>query len=249
MTIVAFNRPWVFHWPWVMIVLFVVTILLSLSLWQLQRAVQKEHNLSLLEQWQGRAAVSLNELLVAQQQQSAELNDGRSVAFHGRWFAPYIWLLNNKKLNGRAGYDVVIPVHDINAVAHSTIALVNLGWVAASADQNELPYVEIPDAIFVEGVYRTNTDGLLLGKNIEDHDEWPMRIQKIDNHALASYLPDEVMAGIIYQQQHSPFVIHYKAVTLSPERHRAYALQWLLLAVGTLLVGAACARSEDVYRD
>mgnify|MGYP006199403153 CR=1 FL=1 len=44
-------------------------------------------------------------------------------------------------------------------------------------------------------------------------------------------------------QQGSPFVPHYKAVVLPPEKHRGYALQWFLLAVAVL--GVALAASHQ----
>ena len=46
-------------------------------------------------------------------------------------------------------------------------------------------------------------------------------------------------AGLIYQQQASPFHIHYRPVVLPPARHRAYALQWGLLALAVVAVALA----------
>jgi cytochrome oxidase assembly protein ShyY1 len=42
--------------------------------------------------------------------------------------------------------------------------------------------------------------------------------------------------GLTYQEKNSPFLIHYRPVILPPERHKAYALQWFLLAVAVMVI-------------
>ncbi len=247
MTIIVFKRNWVVHWYWVIINLLVVAILLSLSYWQWQRAAQKQQSLDQLARWQAQPATSLNGLLThAQGGTNLLLQDGASVAFTARWISPYVWLLDNQLVKGRPGYDVIIPVQEVS-VPSSPIVLVNLGWIAAPLSRTELPALHILADVDVHGVYRARSDALLLGKNLEDQGRWPMRIQKIDNLLLAHYLPGKLVPGLIYAQQGSPFFVHYRPVVLPPERHKAYALQWLLLALAALLVGLACSR-ETAYR-
>jgi surfeit locus 1 family protein len=277
MTIIVFKRNWVVHWYWAIINLLVIAILLSLSYWQWQRAAQKQQSLDQLAHWQAQPATSLTELTATESQHRVNLlaRDGASVSFTGRWVSPFVWLLDNQLVNGRPGYDVVIPVQELSGAA-SAIVLVNLGWVVAPSVRTELPEINIPTEIVVQGIYRARTDALLLGKNLEDQGRWPMRLQKIDNQLLAPYLSAELLPGLIYQQQRAQqqtvlqqkarpqpvqqqmdhqqiaeqqnakqqtsFLVHYRPVVLPPERHKAYALQWLLLAVAALLVGMACAR-------
>lgn len=257
MTIIVFKRNWVVHWYWVIINLLVIMILLSLSYWQWQRAAQKQQSLDQLAHWQTQPATSLAELLAHSRNEINLLaSDGARVTFTAQWIAPIVWLLDNQLVKGRPGYDVIIPVQDTSA-SSSAIALLNLGWVAAPPSRAELPELSIPTDVVVHGVYRARSDALLLGKNLEDHGRWPMRIQKIDNQLLARYLPAELLPGIIYQQhptqqqnalqQPLQFLIHYRPVVLPPEQHKAYSLQWLLLAIAALLVGLACAR-ETAYQ-
>lgn len=247
MTIIVFKRNWVVHWYWAVINVLVVAILLALASWQWQRAAQKQQSLDQLAQWQIQPATTLGGLMThAQEGTNLLAQDGALVAFTGHWISPYVWLLDNQLLSGRPGYDVVIPVQELSA-SPSAIVLVNLGWISAPLSRTELPEVNISDEINVQGVYRARSDTLLLGQNLEDQGRWPMRIQKIDNQLLASYLPAGLLPGLIYQQQSSPFVVHYRPVALPPERHKAYALQWLLLAVAALLVGLACAH-ETAYQ-
>lgn len=185
------------------------------------------------------------------------LRDGAAVNFSARWLAPYVWLLDNQIVKGRPGYDVLIPVqeNDIdkkiknkptnNTTTKNPVVLINLGWVAAPAQRSELPVVQIPAEFIVQGIYRAQASNFLLGKNLEDAGRWPMRIQQPEHTLLANYLPAPLITGVIYQQHESPFALHYHPVVLPPERHKAYALQWLLLAIAALLIGLACAKGSE----
>jgi surfeit locus 1 family protein len=102
-----------------------------------------------------------------------------------------------------------------------------------------LPTPVIPSQLRVHGLLRTELGGLLLGTNLEDHGHWPMRIQRADPAQLAVWLAVPLAPGLIYQQQASPFHIHYRPVVLPPARHRAYALQWGLLALAVVAVALA----------
>ena len=236
MTIIAFNHYWVIRWHWLLVNLVVVGILIGLSLWQWQRAQDKTHTLQRLAQWQAAGAVDAAAL------NSLPVNgvDGMALRFPVRWLAPAVWLLDNRIVNSRVGYDVVVPVI---AEGLAQPIMVNLGWVPAAAARSELPAVNIPREFMLDGILRTHRQGLLLGQNIEASGRWPLRIQQMDWASLAQTLPDPILQahgqlypGVVYQQLASPFIIHYRPVVMPPEKHRAYSLQWALLAVAVVAV-------------
>ena len=174
--------------------------------------------------------------------------DGVQLDFAARWIAPMVWLVDNRIVDRQPGYDVVIAVEDIADVraagssgAAPRAALVNLGWIAAEGGRDALPVPAIPAQLRVQGIFRTDVTGLLLGANVEDHGHWPMRIQQADPAQLAAWLAVPLAPGLIQQQQGSPFHIHYRPVVLPPERHRGYALQWGLIALA--VIGVALAAS------
>ena len=235
MTIIAFNRYWVVRWPWVLINLLVLALLLALSLWQWQRAAEKTQTLARIADWKMHGAVDLNHLLSI----ASGNRDGLQLDFRARWLAPMVWLIDNQLVNGRIGYDVLIAVEDISAPKNSASILVNLGWVAAPSVRSVLPAVNIPDELHVQGIFRTRTKGVLLGTNLEDKGVWPMRIQQVDVELLAAHFNLPLINGLTYQKNASPFLIHYRPVILPPERHKAYALQWLLLAIAVVIVAVA----------
>ncbi len=232
MTIIAFNRYWIVRWPWILVNLFVVAILLVLSQWQWQRAAEKTQTLARIADWQQQGAVNISGL------SSIDKNkrDGLQLDFNGRWLAPMVWLVDNQMVNGRIGYDVLVAVEDTSSAENSAAILVNLGWVAAPLQRDFLPAIIIPAELHVQGIFRTRIKGVLLGTNIENKGVWPMRIQQVDIESLSTYLKKSLISGLVYQEKNSPFHIHYRPVILPPERHKAYALQWFLLAVAVVFI-------------
>lgn len=256
MTIIAFNRYWVIRWHWLLLSLLAMSLLLFLSLWQVSRANEKQQILARIQQWQLQGAVSIARLIELDSQPI----DGLQMQFSARWVEPYVWLLDNQLLNGRSGYDVIIAVEAIADLVHSPqlhverqqknpALLVNLGWLPAPPQRAQLPLVIIPPQLQVQGILRTKTKGLLLGANLEDKGVWPMRIQQLDAAELAQFVPGLLSQGILFQQGPSPFELHYQPVTLPPERHRAYAVQWALLALAVMVVALAASSHKELSND
>ncbi|MDO8345537.1 MAG: SURF1 family protein [Cellvibrio sp.] len=254
MTIIAFNRYWVVRWPWVLVNLLVVGLLLGLCFWQLSRATEKSQTLARIADWQQQGAIGSAQL----SQIHANAIDGVQLDFNARWLSPNVWLWDNQIVNGRFGYDVIIAVEEImdrNQVDNSiqkespAVVLVNLGWLAAPLARDQLPAVDIPAELRVQGIYRTRIKGLLLGANVEDEGSWPMRIQQLDTLAFSNYLQRPLHSGVIYQQKDSPFLVHYRPVILPPERHRAYALQWGLLALAVIVIALAASARKELLHD
>ncbi len=71
----------------------------------------------------------------------AEQQDGLMLQGKAVWLKPAVWLLDNQLIQGKAGYDVVIPVLVSD---QGPAVLVNLGWVAAPQSRDQLPELEHP---------------------------------------------------------------------------------------------------------
>lgn len=250
MTIIAFNRYWVIRWHWILISVFAAAFLTSLSLWQLSRAAEKTTTLARIAQSQAAGSLDTNQLLAL----GATELDGAQVEFSARWIEPMIWLLDNQMVDGRIGYDVVIAVNETYSAISTSVNpapafLINLGWIPAPAGRDQLPDINIPAQLIISGVFRVRTKGLLLGINLEDKGQWPMRIQQLDAISLSPYVKNLIAGGIVFQQAQSPFRVHYQPVILPPERHRAYALQWALLAVAVIGVAIAASATKELVHD
>lgn len=249
MKITAFGRRWTIRWQWALVSLAASALLASLSMWQLQRATEKTQTLARIAAWQAQGAVGLTRLahLVQAGVGAGEgAVDGLQVDFEARWLAPAVWLIDNRIVDGRAGYDVLIAVVDRSDPRAAGLAvLLNLGWIEAPAARDVLPFPAIPTQLRVQGIFRTDVGGLLLGTNLEDRGSWPMRIQQVDVDALSPLVPVALVRGLVHQQQGSPFHIHYRPVVLPAERHRAYALQWALLALAVIVVALAAGQCKE----
>jgi surfeit locus 1 family protein len=231
------QQVFIFHPLWLVLTLTAFMLLINLSWWQLSRAEVKTQQLERLAQLQTNGALHSAQL----SQLALQDIDGAPLQGQGRWLAPYIWLLDNQVLNGRVGYDVIVPVL---AQGLEQPLLINLGWLAATSSRDTLPQLQIATEMQLDGLLRTQPDGLLLlGQNAEDSGNWPMRIQQVSFDELSALSGLTLYPALLYQQQHGDFVPHYQPVVLPPQKHRGYALQWFLLAVAVL--GVALAASHQ----
>lgn len=237
MEIIVLNRRWVFKLSVWIGVLAAVGLLIGLAVWQWHRAAEKAQ---LLERLAQRATAEQIAIDILQAFPMSEA-DGLPVKGRARWLQPQLWLLDNQMIDGRIGYDVIIPVR----LAHDTQPmLVNLGWVPAPTNRDALPVVIPPAEFEVQGLLRTHLGGFSLGQNLEKTGHWPMRIQRVKIDELNPLMREPLYTGVIYQTQGSPYKIHYQPVVILPERHRAYAVQWAVLAVAVLLVALAASATR-----
>jgi surfeit locus 1 family protein len=255
MRINAFNHYWLIRWYWLVLFLLALSLLVGLSLWQLQRATEKTTILSRMDAWQQKRALDIVALKNFFAESPTQSVDAAPVEFKARWLAPYVWLLDNKIVKGRVGYDVVIPVLSFDdslgqQADQQPAVLVNLGWIEAPRSRADLPKLMLPNEFSIRGIFRTQVSGVLLGQNVESKNQWPMRAQQIDLSEFSRQLGIALLSGVIYQQGQSPFELHYKPVVMSPEKHRAYAVQWALLALALMVITViASAHKSDALKE
>lgn len=224
------------HWLLAVFTLAAFALLIKLSYWQWQRAEQKQTQLDQLHSAEQQGPVQWRDLAsVLAEQQDGLMLQGKAV-----WLKPAVWLLDNQLIQGKAGYDVVIPVLVSN---QGPAVLVNLGWVQAPPSRDQLPELSIPESFELMALLRTELKGFRLGQNLENTGLWPQRMQQVEPAELSQVLGQELAPVLLYQQQ-SPYLYHYKAVVMPPEKHRAYALQWLLLAVAVVVIGWFMSKKE-----
>ncbi|MBV2130905.1 SURF1 family protein [Arsukibacterium indicum] len=234
MRVKLFGRYFGIHKVWLLITVTAFIILSKLGYWQLQRAEEKAMQLSQLQQLQQQGALNWQQLAVL----TAAEADGVLFAGDGQWLQPYVWLLDNQIVEGKVGYDVIIPVQSMEK---SRPLLVNLGWVPAGDNRAVLPELVIPEQLQLQGLIRSKVGGFRLGPNTEGTG-WPQRIQQPELEQMANQLPVGAYAFLLYQQGASPFLPHYQAVVMPPEKHHGYAFQWFMLAIAVVAVALAAAR-------
>jgi surfeit locus 1 family protein len=218
-------------WP-SLATLAILPLLLWLGSWQLERANWKQ---SLVEAHGERAlqpAVPLATL-------GTDFSDAqyRTVQAAGRYDLEHQLLLDNRIHQGHAGYEVLTPLWMDNGLR----VLVNRGWVAGSPDRSVLPEVAGPaGAVMLTAGVKLPPEKIFRLDAVEEADHgWPRVVQQIEMQQLQQYLGYEVLPVLLLLDKDDAhgFVRDWRPVYgVTPDKHRAYAMQWFTLALVLVLI-------------
>lgn len=225
------------------VTLVVFIILARLGYWQIQRGEQKVERLEQIARYQQLDVVTFADLLTISQQYEPT---GINVNVTGRFATPYRWLLDNKVVNGQPGYDVLLALMPDSIPKNSgkqddKALLVNMGWLKGDyANRDTLPPFTIPPGVVNLNAFVKAKDlsAFALSNQSANHQPWPLRTQQIDIARIEQQSGLSFYRFIVIAQNSKDFgfTYHYQPVVMPPEKHRAYALQWFLLAVAVLIV-------------
>lgn len=160
----------------------------------------------------------------------------RRVRLDGRYAAEYQVLLDNRVLDGRAGYHVVTPLR----LDRGGAVLVNRGWREAERDRSRAPRVATPAGRQgVEGILvHARTRYLELAPGAAAGPVW----QNLDLERYRAWFPGELPDWLVLQT--SPIadgptgdglIRQWPQPDVGIAKHRSYAVQWFSLC--TLIVG------------
>ncbi len=216
------------------VVVLAVLICLRLSVWQYQRGEQKQQQLSQLAVSKEQGVMNWQAL----QSLPADLNKtGLQVKVSGEVNKQYYWLLDNQIYQGQVGYDLLAAV---TIAGEKAPLIVNFGWLKAPQDRNQLPVVAWPStATFAATVQlkQGNLKGFTLADQIGAEQGWPKRIQGIDLAIFSAQLAEPVQGFIGYRNEADGIATpHYKSVVMGPDKHYAYAVQWLLIGLACVVI-------------
>jgi len=170
----------------------------------------------------------------------------RRLAVVGRYRSEPQFLLDNRVRDGAAGYDVLTAFE----LEDGRTLLVNRGWLEANPDRAVLPDVQIDaDERTVRGqLDRLPRAGLRLGASLPAAAAREPVIVVVypDAAELAALLRARPLDYVLALDPGEPdsFQRDLEPPTLSPERHLAYAGQWLLFGAGALGAAVAVARAS-----
>lgn len=216
---------------WLVAYLAMFMALLSLGVWQIHRADEKQAYLDLQSQRSGQfvdlTAPSTAGDIMQLRYKSATLT--------GRYDATRQFLLDNQIQDGRVGYFVLTPfkLKDTNKAI-----LVNRGWVPLIEPRTTLPSVtlnELPEELTVTG--RLNafpSVGIKLKNAAQPTQTEPSVIEVLDHSVLSQALGYDLFDFQLELNSDASYgyVRNWRITTLiPPEKHLAYALQWFALAL------------------
>lgn len=217
-----------------------VTVMIALGNWQLNRMYEKQDRLESIAQKQQLGAVELSTLL-------SSIEDTRDypVRFVANLYPEQMMFLDNRLHQGRAGYEVLVPVS-----TDSGWLLLNLGWVAAGNDRSELPAVTLPKGLTAfEGIVQLPQANVMVSETARVGDEFPLRVQQIDVPLLSSFIGKTLLPLVVQVTgpENPMFIRNWQPVVMPPEKHLAYAVQWFALAAAAFMIIAIVVFKEVTH--
>ncbi|MGB0713555.1 MAG: SURF1 family protein, partial [Gammaproteobacteria bacterium] len=207
-----------------------LSLLLGLGFWQLDRARQKD-------------ALAKDFVATPGQRSFDSIASGgsytrfqKAVAV-GRFVDEPAFLLDNRAWKGRPGYQVLIP---FRLRQGQGLVLVNLGWVPRGRTRQDLPDLVWPrESRDIDVLVTPPPEKVIrLGPDDPPVSSRARVIQAIETGLLSGYLNEPLLPYVLLLEESETFGYErawkpYYGIT--SDKHRGYAFQWFSLAA-TLLI-------------
>lgn len=215
------------NWKASLTFLFLLLLVLSLGVWQIDRGYNKKEleNTFLERQSQPVKEIKYNAFL--------ESDLYRNVVLEGKYLEK-IFFLDNRIHNGKPGLKVFSPFETTN----NNLVLVSRGWIELE-DRSKLPTVNTTKNVLkLQGVLRPESQDFVLENEEMNNKNNPILLQTVNLSELSNFLGKPLSPYILELSElsESAFVKTWQPINLSSFRHFGYAVQWFGLAV-VLIVG------------
>lgn len=216
-------------WPYV-VAMTVFFICAGLAQWQWQRGQAKQ---LLLEQIKMSEQLGVMPLSKFKQLSEKAQSQFPKVVIRGEVHSHY-WLLDNQIYQGQVGYDLIVAVKlDDDA----NYWLVNLGWLAGDLNRQHVPKPILPAYLSTHTYVKSKPEiGFTLANSATSNTPQSHVVQYISPTEFASQLKLPIANVITYSISNEIAQPHYQPVVMTPDKHKAYALQWMLIGFAALVV-------------
>jgi surfeit locus 1 family protein len=233
--IISIPKTRAFAWVTLGMVLG-VTLTVRLGFWQLSRAAEKEQRQAAIVAQMEAPVLNTHALL------AAPANFGlmhQRVSLEGQWLSQHTVYLDNRPMNGRAGFWVITPLQ-LNA---STRVLVQRGWVPRhQQDRTLLPEIQTPTGVVqVQGRIAPPPSPLLTLNVDPALGQAESKIthirQNLDLDAYAAEVGGVFAATVLQTDLGSEGLLRdWAVITAGVEKNLAYAFQWFALSALQLML-------------
>ncbi|MFT5709526.1 MAG: surfeit locus 1 family protein [Halioglobus sp.] len=223
-------------WRTSIVSVLLLPILISLGLWQLQRADEKA---GINTQWELRRSQSPVPLQSLDSTNTESLQY-RPVQLSGQFVSAKYFLLDNRIHRGQFGNEVlaVFKLKDSGKAV-----LVNRGWIAADSSRRQEPAISEANgpATITGYVYVSPGDPYLLADTALESG-WPKRIQAIEMDKLGAAVEQDMGVELfphpvrIDSDSAAALTVDWQVVNVSPEKHTGYAVQWFTMAAALFIL-------------
>ncbi len=224
------------NWKLALLALALICLFVRLGIWQLARAQEKT---LLLQSFADRAK--------HQPLTTSDLQINRDWRFYpaqlqGLFDNAHTILLDNKIFHGQVGYEVYTPFH---ADGLSAPILIDRGFVPlVQHGRRELPVIRpIMGSTSITGMINRPPAYVAFGQMTESPQiTWPLRVEYIQDGQLSNILGGQALFPYILSlnpKDKAAYDIEWQIVTMGPEKHRGYAVQWFAFALTLLILSVA----------
>ncbi len=154
-------------------------------------------------------------------------------------YLPQIFLLDNQHHQHQFGYNVLSPLE----LPDGSVLMIDRGWVPGELSRRILPNIKTPNGLVkLQGsVYFPSKNQWVLGPSLEKKGNKVIILERLDTQLISQVLQKAVSPFIIRldKQEANGFVREWATVSMPPQRHLAYALQWFVMALVVLIIFVA----------
>jgi surfeit locus 1 family protein len=227
------SAPWTFRPRIAMTLLAAAFCMLFISLgnWQLRRAAEKEATHAQREMRASEAPVMLTGQPI-----DADAWAWRRVEVRGKFVGQRTILIDNRTRAGRPGYEMVTPVRIAGSNLH---VLVNRGWIAQGPTRDALPSLHTPEGpIRVLGIaVLPPTRVFELGDSAPAGPVWP-HLDLARFHAWSGLALQPIVV-LQTSELDDGLLRQWPREESGAAKHRAYALQWYIFGLLTVILYVA----------
>ncbi len=224
-SVVLNSQTFSFHFNWKLALLVAASLPLFIKagLWQLERFAYKKDLQRHYQQAQDDPALSMINIMPKPYKKvwvKGEMRDG-------------YWLIDNQINEGQFGYEVIQVLED-KEIGHIFIAM---GWIKGDLDRRKLPHITpLNGTIKLEGRLEIIPTNNLIKKNLVHLED--KILPAIDHAIFEKITPQEFYPFFVRADKArlKNVIPQEKTPHFTPEKHRAYALQWFSFALITFVM-------------
>lgn len=237
--------------------------LVSLGLWQLNRADEKRAIEHKIHEVQLKAPLEITKHGI---EYSIEIKEKllnqvyRHALLTGHYDSDHQFLLDNRTYQGKPGYHVLTPFilgvdgNDGQSAAKAvdTAVLVNRGWIPYMDFRDNIRDIKVDaNARKIYGMIKAPGEAIVLDKEKQEGYEFPETIQSISIANMQKQLNYTLLSVIIEldAKEKDGFVREWQPYYGSIDRHIGYAIQWFLMALVLLALYAKYSFRQISYKD